>query len=121
MSIKDERLEETHRKVVLFTTDQFSRSSFTHHLEQYCKLQATLRTSAYLTMPSPCQLVSRGQLSFRLTIRGFKLHQPIRYARAIFRVRVPTKTSFTANANQSNESVTRARVASTEVCVCHRE
>jgi len=28
--------------------------------------------------------------------------------------------TFTANANQSNASVTRARVASTEVCACHR-
>ena len=32
-------------------------------------------------------------------------------------VQLPTKTkSFTANANQSNVSVTRARVASAEIC-----
>ena len=36
--------------------------------------------------------------------------------RAIFQIQLPTKTSFTANANQSNDSVIRARVASTEVC-----
>jgi len=30
------------------------------------------------------------------------------------------RTSFTANANQSNESASCARVASTEVCGCHR-
>ena len=29
-------------------------------------------------------------------------------------------TRFTANANQSNESVTCAHVADTEVCACHR-
>ena len=31
-------------------------------------------------------------------------------------VQLPTKTSFTANANQSNVSVTRARVASAKIC-----
>ena len=31
-------------------------------------------------------------------------------------VQLPTKTSFTANANQSNVSVTGARVASAEIC-----
>ena len=35
---------------------------------------------------------------------------------AKFLIQLPTKTSFTANANQSNESVTHARVASTEIC-----
>ena len=35
---------------------------------------------------------------------------------AIFQMQLPTKTSFTANANQSNESVTRARVASADIC-----
>ena len=39
--------------------------------------------------------------------------------RAIFQIQLPTKTSFTANANQSNESVTRARVASTDNCAWH--
>jgi len=33
---------------------------------------------------------------------------------------LPTKQSFTANANQSNVSVTCAHVAGTEVCACHR-
>ena len=42
------------------------------------------------------------------------------YVRGIFPVRLPTKTGFTTNANQSNESVTRAHVASTEICACHR-
>ena len=36
--------------------------------------------------------------------------------RAIFQIQLPTKTSLTANANQSNESVTRARVASVDIC-----
>ena len=36
--------------------------------------------------------------------------------RTIFQIQLPTKTSFTANANQSNVSLTRARVASTEIC-----
>jgi len=36
--------------------------------------------------------------------------------RAIFQIQLSTKTSFTANANQSNESVTRARVASVDIC-----
>ena len=35
--------------------------------------------------------------------------------REIFQIQVSIKTSFTANANQSNDSVIRARVASTEV------
>ena len=33
---------------------------------------------------------------------------------------VGRRASFTANASQSNESVTCARVAGTEVCGCHR-
>ena len=44
--------------------------------------------------------------TFRLTVRGSKPHQPIGYARAIFRVRLSENPKFTANANQSNESVT---------------
>ena len=36
--------------------------------------------------------------------------------RTIFQIQLSTKTSFTANANQSNESVTRARVASADIC-----
>ena len=35
---------------------------------------------------------------------------------AIFPIQLPTKTNFTANANQSNESVTRARVANADIC-----
>ena len=47
--------------------------------------------------------------------------QPIRYARARnFPGTTASKTSFTANANQSNESVTSASVAGTEICACHR-
>ena len=40
--------------------------------------------------------------------------------RAIFQIQLSTKTSFTANANQSNESVTRARVASAYICAWYR-
>ena len=36
--------------------------------------------------------------------------------RAIFQIQLSTKTSFTANANQSNDSVTLARVASADIC-----
>ena len=36
--------------------------------------------------------------------------------RAIFQIQLPTKTSFTANANQSKVSITRARVASMKIC-----
>ena len=58
-------------------------------------------------------------LTCGLTVRGSKLHQPIGYARN-FPGKTSRKPKFTANANQSNENVTYARVAGTEVCACHR-
>ena len=36
--------------------------------------------------------------------------------RAIFQIQLSIKTNFTANANQSNESVTRERVGSADSC-----
>ena len=41
--------------------------------------------------------------------------------REIFQIQLSTKTSFTANASQSNVSVTRARVASADICAWHRK
>ena len=90
-----------------------------------------LRTSAYLTMdalPFANTLTPRDlgiairlwPFASRYTVPNRTMHQPIRYARN-FPGKNCQKKSFTANANQSNESVTRARVASTKVCVCHRE
>ena len=47
---------------------------------------------------------------------GGQLDNCARYARNIFQIQLSTNTSFTANASQSNVSVTRARVASADIC-----
>jgi len=55
-------------------------------------------------------------LAVKRVLVGSSIRKIAKGTRAIFQVQLPTKTSFTANANQSNESVTHARVASTEIC-----
>ena len=77
-----------------------------------------LRTIAYLTMPAaptdlristPSVVLSVvSSLTFRLTVRtvrGSKPHKSIRYAQFAGYGQT-AKTSFTANSNQSNESLT---------------
>ena len=59
-------------------------------------------------------------LAVKLVLVGSCIWKIAQGTHAIFQIQLPTKTSFTANASQSNESVSCARVASADIFAGHR-